>query len=53
MYTFRGYWIDGITVEANPGVDTTVSGPLFQMQPYILVQGVVMYGDSSSQTMCK
>lgn len=30
----RGSWSDGLTVEAKSGVDTTVSGPLFQMRPY-------------------
>ncbi|XP_015369738.1 PREDICTED: polyglutamine-binding protein 1 [Diuraphis noxia] len=30
----RGSWSDGLTVEAKSGVDTTASGPLFQMRPY-------------------
>jgi len=38
-YTFKIYWIDWLTVEANSGVDTIVLEPLFQMRPYILVQG--------------
>lgn len=31
---FRGSWSDGLAVEAKSGVDTTASGPLFQMRPY-------------------
>lgn len=32
----RGKWSDGLPVhnEAKTGVDTTVSGPLYQMRPY-------------------
>lgn len=49
MYnTFKCFLIDGLTVDAN--ADTTVSGPLFKMRPYILVHGVVMFRASSSQT---
>lgn len=33
-HLFRGSWNDGLTVEAKSGVDTTASGPLFQMRPY-------------------
>lgn len=34
LFTYRGSWSDGLTVEAKSGVDTTASGPLFQMRPY-------------------
>ncbi|XP_050521888.1 polyglutamine-binding protein 1 [Daktulosphaira vitifoliae] len=30
----RGSWNDGLAVETKTGVDTTASGPLFQMRPY-------------------
>ncbi|XP_050443209.1 polyglutamine-binding protein 1 [Adelges cooleyi] len=30
----RGSWNDGLAVDTKSGVDTTASGPLFQMRPY-------------------
>lgn len=51
VFTYRGSWSDGLTVEVKSGVDTTASGPLLQMQPY-RSPGAVLRA-TSSQTKHK
>lgn len=48
-FNFRGSWSDGLTVEAKSGVDTTASGPLFQMRPYPSPGAVLRASSSQSK----
>lgn len=51
-YTIRGTWSSGLDIkgEAKTGVDTTATGPLFQMRPYPSPGAVLQMNRDSHKT---